>query len=212
MTGGVLDSKEAASGRVAGWPALAFVAAASSVLLGSVLFMHYSWDVPMGTLTQDPLFHQPVHVGFLSQAGILMWAAAAGVSLAVAAVLGARGESGGLQRFFLAAGVLTLVLCLDDAFMLHDVVLPDHLGVPEEIVYAGYAGLMLLFLGVFYKRILTTHYLVLALAFAFFALSILADMRELPGLDPFLLEDGAKAIGIVSWLAYFFQEGTAALR
>lgn len=194
------------------WQALAFATALSAFLIGAVLHMHYRWGVPMGTLTQDPLFHRPVYLGFLSQVGILLWAAAAAVCFIVAIVLRARGGARNEQAFFWSAGWLTTLLGIDDAFMLHDVVLPDQLGVPESIVYALYAGAVLAFVAVFFRRLLASEYATIVIAFAFFALSILADVRELPGLDPFLLEDGAKAIGIVAWVTYFFRTGVHVLR
>lgn len=211
QTGGLVESTQGSPKQArSSWLAFAFIAAGSAVLIGAVLFMHQRWSVPMGTLTQDPLFHRPVYVGFLSQSGILLWAAAAAVCLTVAATLHAYGGGRAERRFFVSAGLLTVFLCLDDAFMLHDVVLPDHLGIPEQAVYAAYVGLVLAFLGVFFGRILESEYLVLGVAFVFFAVSILADIRELPWLDPFLLEDGAKAIGIVAWLTYFSRAGVRA--
>ncbi|MRR11040.1 hypothetical protein EG835_00790 [bacterium] len=95
--------------------------------------------------------------------------------------------------------------------MLHDAVLPDQFGVPEEIVYSVYVGLLLVFLLTFRRHIHRTDFVLLAIAFVFFGVSIIADTRGLPGLDPFLLEDGAKAIGILSWLTYFYREGAIAL-
>lgn len=173
--------------------------------------MHYAWDAPMGTLTQDPLFRRPVYTGLLSQAGILLWAAAAGICFLTGSALAVRNAAPAIRHFFLAAGALTLLLGLDDAFMLHDVVLPDYLGIAEEPVYAVYGGLIVLFMVVFRGRILASSYGILAIAAVFFGLSVVADLGVLRGSEPFLLEDGTKIVGIVSWLTYFFAEARAAL-
>jgi len=49
------------------------------------------------------------------------------------------------------------------------------------------------------------------MALGFFALSVIFDKTSIPGIDPYLLEDGAKMVGIVSWMFYFFSVGTMAI-
>jgi len=49
------------------------------------------------------------------------------------------------------------------------------------------------------------------MALFFFALSVIFDKSSIPGIDPYLLEDGAKIAGIVSWMSYFFSVGTTAI-
>lgn len=181
---------------------IALALALAAALIGTVLYIHTTTDVPMGTLTRDPLSGKPAHLGLLSQAGILVWAAGAAVCLLAAAVL--QGAPGG--RFMLAAGVLSLALCVDDAFLLHDEVLP-LLGIPEELIYGVYLGMIVLFLVAFRRPIIESGHGVLVLALAFLGLSVVCDAWGLPWLDPYLLEDGAKFTGIALWAAYFF--GTA---
>lgn len=181
------------------------VLAVSAALIAIVLYVRDVTGVPMGTLTRDPLSGKPAYFGFLSQAGILFWAAgAAAAFLAASALTGAPDASG--RRFLFSAGLLTVALCVDDAFLLHDEVLPK-LGVPEEILYAVYLGCMLAFLIAFRRHILRTEYPILLLALGFLGLSVICDACGLPWLDPYLLEDGAKVAGIVAWAAYLFRTG-----
>lgn len=190
--------------------ALAFMAGAlaiSAALIGLVLYIHHTKDVPLGTLTRDPLSGKPAYLGLLSQAGILLWAAGAAVSFLGAWLLPWR-DAG---RFMLSAGVLTTMLCIDDAFLLHDEVLP-LVGVPEELIYAVYLGLLLGFLLLFARRILKTGYPLLGLALAFLGISVVADAWGLPWLDPYLIEDGAKFIGITMWSAYLFHTSGSLVR
>ncbi|MBN1192212.1 MAG: hypothetical protein JXA36_00755 [Coriobacteriia bacterium] len=175
-----------------------------------VVIIQQKSGVSTGMLTQDPIFHRPAYTGLLSQAGILLWSAAAAICLLSAFVLRERQSWGTPGRFLLSAGLLTLYLCLDDAFMLHDSVLPG-IGLFESFLYVVYLGLILTFLIGFRKHILQTEYLVLAAALVFFGLSIVCDVWGIPGVDPFLLEDGTKIVGIVMWSSYFFRVAASAL-
>lgn len=174
--------------------------ALSGVLIGVVLYVHDTTGVPMGTLTRDPLSGKPAYLGLLSQAGILVWALGAAVALLGARLLPWRAGGG----YMLAAAALTTLLCIDDAFLLHDEVLP-LLGISEKVIYAIYLVAALSFLVVFARRILKTAYPLFVLAFAFLGVSVVADTVGLPWLDPYLLEDGAKFIGIALWSGYLFH-------
>jgi len=172
--------------------------AVAAALIGLVLHIHATAEVSMGTLTRDPLSGKPAYLGLLSQMGILVWAASAATCLLAAGVLRGAPES----RFLFGAGILSLVLCLDDAFLLHDEVLP-LVGVPEELIYAGHLGIVLVFLVAFRRQILRAHYPVLLLALGLLGVSVVCDAWGLPWLDPYLLEDGAKFAGITMWTAFF---------
>jgi hypothetical protein len=141
----------------------------------------------------------------LSNIGVVIWSAAAGVCFFTYGIIRARGSGDANPHFFLAAGLITLLLLLDDLFMLHEVVFPVHLGVPEDVVYATHACLLLWFLVWFRSVILQSSFLLLVLAFAGFSVSIGVDLTAslyfVPGL--YVFEDGGKLFGIVSWTGYF---------
>ena len=113
-----------------------------------------------------------------------------------------------LVRFLSASGLLTLFLGFDDTFLVHEDLLPNHLGVWEPLTYVGYAGLGLFYLVRFYSVVLGTEYLLLGLALLLLGISASLDVVwdqhiiALPGRIVFLVEDGAKFTGIVSWLVY----------
>jgi len=180
----------------------------SAFLVGIVLLLHFWKGIPIGKLTRDPsdIVGVPFYVGFLSQIGIFFWAASAAVCMFSATVLSKRPDNIEIKRFLFVSGLLTLVLGLDDIFLLHESVF-TYLGVPEKVVFFTYAGFVLLYLLEFYSVILNTEYILLLIALIFFGVSIALDLFYLPGLNPFLFEDGAKIAGIVSWLFYFFRVG-----
>lgn len=191
---------------------IGLVTAVSAVLIGMALLIHFRMGVPFGDLTRDPVSigELPVYAGFLSQAGIFFWAAAATVCFFAFRVLVQRRDRHPFTWFLFFAGALSLLLGLDDAFLLHERVFP-RLGVPQKFVHAGYASCVLLYLLAFRRVILDTEYVLLALALVGFAVSLSLDFASVGGVTPFLIEDGAKLIGIVSWQVYFFHVAAAAV-
>lgn len=186
--------------------------AVSAVLIGVVLLLHFWKGVPIGRLTRDPttIIRVPFYTGFLSQIGIFFWAASAAVCMFSAKVLSRHPDCLKIKRFLFVSGLLTLVLGLDDVFLLHEKFFP-RFGVPETVVVASYLGFVLFYLVRFYSIILKTDYILLGMALFFFGVSITLDLFDPSGIDPYLYEDGAKLVGIVSWLSYFFCVGAFAV-
>jgi len=117
-----------------------------------------------------------------------------------------------LSSFYFTSGAITSLLLIDDLFLIHEVVFPKHLKIPEELVFSVYAILIFLYLLKFKQTIQNTEFLPLIFAFAFFGLSVSVDSRLIPipqswleNQGQYLLEDGAKLIGIISWYIYFVR-------
>ncbi|HLF17397.1 MAG TPA: hypothetical protein VI749_00685 [Candidatus Omnitrophota bacterium] len=109
--------------------------------------------------------------------------------------------------FLVIGGTITAALMLDDLFMLHEYIYPDFLHISQNIVFCIYAMVILLYLVRFNALILKTDFPILILSLAFFTLSLAADIlseyHDLPWLVFF--DDGAKFLGIVSWVGYFIN-------
>ncbi|KJB90425.1 hypothetical protein [Skermanella aerolata] len=144
--------------------------------------------------------------------GLFGWAAASGVALLTYTAIRSH-ETALVRRFFLAAGLLTLLLLADDAFMLHEEVLPHGLGIRERYVKVGYLAIAAAFGLGFFKVLIRKNFSLLALAASFFAASLLFDNPEAlqaVGLweNDFVLyvaEDGSKFTGIILWLTYLVK-------
>ena len=138
---------------------LALAMAVSLSLLLAVLALHTWKQVPIASLTRDPVsvMGASFYTGFFSQAGIFFWVAAAAICLFTWRVLGKRGEGPESQSFLMCSGLLTLLLAVDDVFLIHDLVMP-HFGLPEQLAYMSYLGLILLYLIRFHRLILRTEY------------------------------------------------------
>ena len=144
---------------------IGLILAVSAILMGVVLFIHFWTGIPIGKLTRDPatIGGLPVYTGFLSQIGIFFWAASSTLCFFAARVLSGHAKHHKFRRFLLVSGLLTLLLGLDDAFLLHETVLP-HFGIPENLVLGSYAGFVLLYLVRFYPLIFETEYFLLVIA------------------------------------------------
>lgn len=193
----------------AAWPSTLLCAGAS---LGGCLAAYgigKATGLPLIDLTRDPAasFQFAPYAGFLSTLGTLLWAAAA-----AACLLGARaGAAPGAGKFLLHTGLLTALLCLDDAFLLHEEILPALVPV-RGVEYGMYLLYSLLTAGLVWgnaRFIMRTDFALLAAAIAFLAISMMMD-KVLPyraadgsvNEGTVFFEDCFKFAGIVFWLGY----------
>lgn len=166
--------------------------------------------------TRDPAAWHEAHplIGSVSNLGVLLWAAAAAISLFAAAMLRISGGRRERRALLLHAGLLTLWLTLDDLFMFHERLAPDELGIPQRLVFLGYAAWFAAVLLRFRALLLQTRGLLLP-ALAFFAVSAVLDQFAPAAWFEWrylmLVEDGAKFLGIVSWFACLTTQASAAL-
>lgn len=195
------------------WHIVLFVLTVSAAFIGVVILLHYWKGIPFGNLTREPIsvIMAPLYTGFLSQIGNLFWAASAAFCFFGATILKHYPNSQNLKHFLFFSAFLTIVLCLDDVFLLHEDFFPYYIGISENLVYICYFIVISLYLIIYKNIILKTEYILLAIAFLFFGASIILNIFTINLSDPYLIEDGLKFVGIVSWLVYFFRLGIAAV-
>ncbi len=194
-------------------PTLALMYVPVFGLMGAALVVSFYTDTTLAEFTRDPAASTGAHplLGVVSNIGVLCWCAAAAMCFLGAAVLHRQGSSTPLRPFLATAGLLTSVLLVDDLFMLHDSVIYG-LHMDEKLLFGVYGIMVAAFLVHFRAVILASEFLLLGLALSFFALSLAVDAlapETLPIQD--LYEDGAKLLGIVSWLGYFCTTSLEAL-
>jgi hypothetical protein len=179
-------------------------------LIGSVLTQQQ-----IGVFTRDPaaIINSHPFIGALSNIGILFWCATAAIAFFSAAFLRLHMVKGELLGYLLSFGSITLILMLDDLFLVHEMIFPNYFFIIEEVPFALYGLMVLLWLFRFRQRILTTDFLLLLLAFGFFGLSIGVDVLEgwLASSLTYLFEDGFKLFGIVTWFTYGLRTSLQAL-
>lgn len=182
------------------------------LFLFAVVVVSLQMGVSTALFTRDLATTAGQHpfVGVASNLGVMLWTATATICLFTWAIL--RRSSGEMRfsTFLLCSGLMTMVLAFDDLFLLHEIIFPYHLGVPERIVLISYAATTLWGVATFKKCILKTEYLLLLIALGFFGLSLFVDefahqIESLIGAWRILFEDGFKMLGIVGWFGYFLR-------
>jgi hypothetical protein len=192
--------------------------AALGVVLGAAAIARMHFDIPWRQMMGDPAAATgaPFYVGFVSNVGAVLWAAAASIFLFTSYVHRSRGGDAEWGRFLLCSGLFVGMLGLDDLFMLHEEVFPEYLSIGQLLVVASYGGLAALYVTRFALVIERTAYPVLVAAVAMLAASVALDQIQ----DHFSVafvarefwEDGAKLIGIGTWLSYAIHTSAALLR
>jgi hypothetical protein len=164
------------------------------------------------------------YLGLFSNLGVVLWTAAAAICLFAASEL-ASAPDGEARHFLLYAGFFTLLLMLDDLFMLHE-------NYADDVIYIIYGAGFLYYVARFSRLILRLDVVLFALAIPLFGNAVLLDLapwRLLPGegievpqavaSSPlerdavrhfgrelrYLLEDGFKFIGICCWAAFHIR-------
>lgn len=196
---------------------LATVWSASALVLGAVALAATWTGRAVADFTREPVTALQettcaggdcAYIGFLSNAGLLIWAGTAAVCLLVAVLVRGEESGRGLAAPFLSFGLLTTVLASDDAFQIHELVAPALTDKGEPLAIGAYA-LVLGWLLIRYRSfVLSTSFELLLVSSALFLASAALD-RWLPGLH--LLEDGAKFVGIVTWATWLIGTAIAAL-
>ena len=175
-------------------------------LLFAIAAIAEFYNIPVAWFTRDPtvILSGPPYVGFISNIGMLFWSFTAAVCI-FSSVINKQNRDKVTSLFLLCSGLLTLLLLVDDMFMLHDSFFPNFLHIPENIVYLGYLALVLGYLVKFKEEILKYEYTILFMAFFFFALSVMSDVLLPQHGFEFLVEDGFKLFGIVTWFIFFIR-------
>jgi hypothetical protein len=107
--------------------------------------------------------------------------------------------------FLAVSGGFSLLLGVDDLFLLHDHLFPKLFHVPENYFYFLYLLAFLVYLICFIRRIIQYEYLLFGAALLFFLMSRRVFVT-LPFFDQFMTTgDMLKYFGIVFWLAFFYR-------
>ena len=100
----------------------------------ATLLIWHKTGTNIAKLTLDPaaVLEAPFYVGFLSQLGIMLWGATAGVCILSAAA--APSCAARMRAFLFGCGMFSVLFGLDDALLLHERVFPAHVGIPQSSV------------------------------------------------------------------------------
>ena len=150
----------------------------------------------------------PAGVGLLSNLGYLLWLAAAAVALftAYSEQPGVRGKQ---YELLACGGWFSFILCIDDMFLLHD----RYIG--QTFLYVVYMVFAALIATRYRRQLMASRGELFFLAVALLGASIGIDQfqRDLPFKYETvqLVEEGAKFLGIATWVLYWWQASTQSL-
>lgn len=191
--------------------ALATLAIPVALLLVSALQNSYTTYELLADAAESQDF-DPL-VGATSTLGVMLWSAASAIGLLTYAVLRRTSSEDGprLRRFVLAAGLGSAFMALDDAFLLHEEVLPQRVfGSAERAVLLVYMAVAAVIAVAFWRVFLRTLPGVVAGFVLLFGGSLAIDghvIERILGVDDesdvvIYVEDGLKLIGIWLWTIY----------
>lgn len=174
-----------------------------------LLLVRIQTYVPVEMLTRDPaaIVISPFYYGAISNLGVQLWTATGvvcGLSATLLYFIQGNRES---MHFLVAFGCLSILLGLDDLFMLHELVLPNNVGIHESVVITSYAVTFLLCLFRFHRSILKVqpHFFLLSVALLTFSVAFdVLPTGWLSNNNIYWIEDGSKFLGILVWFLYFF--------
>lgn len=177
------------------------IASAGALVVGTAF---QPWIDPrwlyMDTQTVGELSGDCCHVydGAMSSLGIMIWAGTSALSL-LACLVYLRRSDPRAAWFAVHGALVSAVLALDDAYLLHEVVFPK-LGLPQIIVIGLIGGLILSYLWLQRAFMGAPYRWLLGLALSSFAVSVGTDQLFHSILPIWIVvEDGPKFIGIVCW-------------
>lgn len=191
----------------------------AAIFLLLIQFIAFTQKIPFYHFVADinELPGLPPYVGMVSTIGILFWCATAVICLFTAYTLkkcGYRDRKG--INYLLFFGYFNLLILSDDLFQIHEHyfllfinlnlfdnprIIQDFF---EAIFFLIYVILLATCLLRFNSFLRKTQYPILILSILFFAFSTVADLLTPATMRfHFLLEEGAKFIGIVTWFSYF---------
>tara|TARA_Y100001954_G_scaffold113815_1_gene123131 strand:- start:3893 stop:4513 length:621 start_codon:yes stop_codon:yes gene_type:complete len=150
----------------------------------------------------------PAGVGLLSNLGYLLWLAAAAVAL-FTAYSGQPGVRGKQYELLACGGWFSFILCIDDMFLLHD----RYIG--QTFLYVVYMVFAALIATRYRRQLMASRGELFLLAVALLGASIGIDQfqRDLPFKYETvqLVEEGAKFLGIATWVLYWWQASKQSL-
>ena len=146
--------------------------------------------------------NESIYLGFLSQIGLFLWSASAAICFYSAHLLQNKRKNNCYSTFFRLLGAFTSLILFDDAFCVHEVVMPLN-GVSEDNVYVFYLVIIFCILFTQIERIKSSNLTLLLTTVLLLAASQVIDAFAFVDSNPYIdWEELLKFGGIISWLSY----------
>ncbi len=177
----------------------------AAAVLATVVYVSATRDIAFGIFTGESsrAVVDDWYAGLLSDLGLVIWAVGAIGSLLAALLHLRRGRPG--AGFFVAMGVITAWLAADDAFLWHEELIPDTVGVDEKVVFAVYAVVTVVTVVAGRSAITRNLWWVLGAGCALLAGSIVAERVGFSLRTPDDVVSVCKFMGIATWTAFLVE-------
>ncbi|HLT49725.1 MAG TPA: hypothetical protein VKZ90_04685 [Aequorivita sp.] len=188
---------------------LLFIFFLAVIVLIGIATISQVYHVPFTKLTSDPTAIAGINPlsGVLSNLGVVLWCAATSCCVLTAMIFRSIGSKK-LYSFFLYSSFLSAFLMFDDLFQFHED-LSAEIGLNQKVIYVLLGTAVITYLVYFRKILLQTNIIPFLIALLFLFVSVFTDtivykvFGSQLGDWLYLIEDGAKWIGIVFWCYYF---------
>ncbi len=176
--------------------------------LAAVVMAMVFFSIPAPLLFRDlaAVSSQHPFVGGVSMLGLLAWAASSAIWLNAALYAGKYDIAD--KKSYAAASLLTAYLAIDDAFMLHEQIIPQVTHVSEKLVLLTIAVAALTFIILARTMLLRTP-IIFIFSVLMLPLSMVIDALPVQRLFEYkdmalILEDVTKWVGIIGWMMTSF--------
>ncbi len=188
--------------RILSW--FIFAAVPALLFYGIAIEVLSSAGFSLRDIVRDPAQQtgQSSFLGFVSNVGVWLWVCSGTVCL-FSARLGGFAAEQKQKRLLILIGVFSLILAVDDFFLLHDRYLP------QKLVFIVYAVFVLTLLVRYFRNIMEIEGFAFLSAGGLLALSIYVDLNQRR--IPFdyahvqTVEEGFKFVGAASWLYFSYR-------
>jgi hypothetical protein len=184
---------------------LILVYGSALALLAATFAASRALDRRMRDFSQDAteVLDGAAYIGFLSGVVVVLWSVAA-----TACLLAWLGTSRSARSPYLWSAIFVTALLADDLFRLHESYYPE-LGLSQPVVATVYGAAGAAYLWIFRSFIRANDPLLFLLGLALLGTSIASD--QLFAAPPWLLEDGAKFLGVVTWATFYLRSALRAI-
>ena len=181
-----------------------------SIIYILILYISNLYEIKLSLVIRDlaQTCGYPIGVGMISNIGILLWGAAAAISLFVSSVEKVDRET---SKLLLLGGLFSTLLCIDDFFLLHD----RYIG--PDFLNATYLIITVFLIFKFRKVLINIGLFTLVISILFLGLSVFFDgvIQQLFIKNyeyTQLVEEGFKFLGIACWLNFWCKASHYALK
>ncbi|MBD2744097.1 hypothetical protein [Coleofasciculus sp. FACHB-1120] len=156
-------------------------------------------------LFADPFSIRRPYYGLLTSVSEVLWCLSGTVCLFSFTLLNTIYPNRKANLFVLCSAIGIFVLLADDLFRI-TLILRDVARIPKGVMYLVYGTGAIAYGLCFWRKLLSTPYVLLIVASILFGISGLVDTLHIQGHGaPVMLEDGTKLLGILNIAFYFWH-------